>query len=371
MNSPLSTVLPLDPPAAPRHEAGMGRPGETTRRFGDFTLDERDRRLTRDGEPVELNARYFDALALMLRDPGALVTKDRFHETVWQGIPVTDEALTQCIRTLRRALGDDAANPTYIETVPKHGYRFVAPVEVDAGGAVTEDERSVLSTPPGFAQLWLAGSLGGAAAGVVGGLVYGFAGMGAAPGSGALSALLVMLVFSVVIGVVAGVAVGAGIAFAVRRFGAESLLVAAGGGIAGLVTGALGRLVGIDAFQILLGRAPGEITGALEGGILGFATGLAVWAAHRIASTRKALALCAIPGGLAGIAIALVGGRMMGGSLAALAERFPDSSLRVAQLGRIFGEDGFGALTRLNTSILEGAVFTACVGGAMVLALRR
>ena len=47
---------------------------------------------------------------------------------VWRGIPVTDEALTQCIRTLRKQLGDDAARPRFIETVPKNGYRFVAPV---------------------------------------------------------------------------------------------------------------------------------------------------------------------------------------------------------------------------------------------------
>jgi hypothetical protein len=48
----------------------------------------------------------FDALALLARAPGALVTKDRFMDEVWRGVPVTDEALTQCIRTLRRTLGE-------------------------------------------------------------------------------------------------------------------------------------------------------------------------------------------------------------------------------------------------------------------------
>src|SRR6185503_19790630 len=57
------------------------------------------------------------------------ISKDRFLDEVWRGVPVTDEALTQCIKTLRRQLGDDAARPRFIETVPKHGYRFVAPVE--------------------------------------------------------------------------------------------------------------------------------------------------------------------------------------------------------------------------------------------------
>jgi hypothetical protein len=86
--------------------------------FDAFVLDPSDRQLSRGGEPVELNARYLDALALLVRERGKLVTKDRFLEEVWRGVPVTDEALTQCIRTLRRQLGDDAAAPRFIETVP-------------------------------------------------------------------------------------------------------------------------------------------------------------------------------------------------------------------------------------------------------------
>src|ERR671912_1370790 len=99
-------------------------------RFERFTLDPGDRQLRRDGAPVELNARYLDALTLLVREAGKLVSKDRFLEEVWSGVPVTDEALTQCIKTLRRQLGDDAGNPRFIETVPKHGYRFIAPVEL-------------------------------------------------------------------------------------------------------------------------------------------------------------------------------------------------------------------------------------------------
>jgi DNA-binding winged helix-turn-helix (wHTH) protein len=97
-------------------------------RFDRFSLEPDNRRLTRDGQAVELNARYLDALALLVREQGRLVSKERFLDEVWQGVPVTDEALTQCIRTLRKQLGDDASNPRFIETVPKHGYRFIAPV---------------------------------------------------------------------------------------------------------------------------------------------------------------------------------------------------------------------------------------------------
>ena len=61
--------------------------------FGPFRLDAAERRLTRDGAAVELNQRYLDALLLLARHPSQLVTKDRFMDEVWRGIPVTDEAI--------------------------------------------------------------------------------------------------------------------------------------------------------------------------------------------------------------------------------------------------------------------------------------
>src|SRR3546814_18630147 len=84
--------------------------------FDDFTVDPAGRSLCRSGAAVELGNRYFDALWLLLREHGRLVTKDRFMAEVWHGVPVTDEALTQCIRALRRLLGADAGNPRFIET---------------------------------------------------------------------------------------------------------------------------------------------------------------------------------------------------------------------------------------------------------------
>src|SRR3954464_7975206 len=136
--------------------------------FEGFVLDTRERRLISGDQPVELNGRYLDALALLVRDCGRLVPKDQFLDEVWRGIPVTDEALTQCIRTLRRELGDDAAAPRFIETVPKHGYRFIAPVDgrPRASPGAGRDWRGVLL--PG-----IAGTAGGATAGILGGLFYG------------------------------------------------------------------------------------------------------------------------------------------------------------------------------------------------------
>ena len=110
-------------------------------------LDPADRQLCRDGAPVEINARYLDALTLLVTEQGRLVTKDRFLDEVWRGVPVTDEALTQCIRTLRRQLGDDASRPRFIETVPKHGYRFVAAVDDGAGPASVVATRQALAGP--------------------------------------------------------------------------------------------------------------------------------------------------------------------------------------------------------------------------------
>src|SRR5262249_46733283 len=141
-----------------------------------------------------------DALILLVREQGSLVTKERFLEEVWSGIPVTDEALTQCIKTLRRQLGDSAGSPRLIETVPKHGYRFIAPVELDEGVR----EEPVAPAAPGAAssfswqQLVLlggAGMIGGGMAGVVGGVFLGFVGAAQSQrdGLGAFSVLFVLL----------------------------------------------------------------------------------------------------------------------------------------------------------------------------------
>src|SRR5690242_7674657 len=139
-----------------------------------------DRRLLRDGAPVEVSSRYLDALALLVAEAGRLVTKDRFLDEVWRGVPVTDEALTQCIRTLRRQLDDDAANPRFIETVPKHGYRFIGPLD----GL----PRATVAAAPRSWSLAAAGTIGGGLAGFAGGLIYGFAAAAQpAQGPGAIS----------------------------------------------------------------------------------------------------------------------------------------------------------------------------------------
>src|SRR5688572_13537101 len=193
-------------------------------RFDRFLLDVRDRRLLADGAPVELNSRYLDALALMVREQGRLVPKQRFLDEVWRGVPVTDEALTQCIKTLRRQLGDDAARPRFIETVPKHGYRFIAPVEIVVDRSVhpastVAPSKSETRPPRNVRQILLlvgAGTIGGGVAGFIGGLFYGFAGASQPlqPGLGAASVLLVILCLTIVVALIGAAGVGFGIAAA-------------------------------------------------------------------------------------------------------------------------------------------------------------
>ncbi|HKP12369.1 MAG TPA: winged helix-turn-helix domain-containing protein, partial [Blastocatellia bacterium] len=111
----------------------------TVYRFGDFCLDAGNRRLLRDGNPVALNSKYFDMLLLLVSRPGQLIEKATIFAEIWSGVFVTDAALTQCIKDIRKQLGDDAANPRFIKTVPKHGYVFIG--EVTA--SVTDDAPSV------------------------------------------------------------------------------------------------------------------------------------------------------------------------------------------------------------------------------------
>lgn len=339
--------------------------------FEGFVLDIADRRLHRGGSPVDLNSRYFDALALLIGERGKLVSKDRFLDEVWRGVPVTDEALTQCIRTLRRQLGDDAAHPRFIETVPKHGYRFIAPVEPDRA-----PQAPAAMPSPAWREcvrLGTAGTVGGALAGAIGGLVYGFAGAAQplAPGMTAASVVLVIALATVAIATLgaAGVAFGiAATAFAPRPTWVWHVM---GGAIGGMIVGAVVKLLGIDALNLLFGNSPGDITGAAEGTALGGAIGLGAWLARRgPALLERGMAWGAVTGGTAGALIAWLGGRMMAGSLDLLAHSFPGSRVRLGAVWHLFGENAFGPVSRVATGGFEGLLFGACIVGAMLLARR-
>ena len=338
-------------------------------RFDRFQLDPAERQLRQDGEPVEINGRYLDALTLLVREQGKLVTKDRFLDEVWRGVPVTDEALTQCIKTLRKHLGDDAACPRFIETVPKHGYRFIAPVD---GAPLAAKQVGIERPEEGQETLILGagGTIGGGLAGLIGGLIYGFAAASqpVQQGSGAVSVLLVLVCITTLMALIGGAGAGFGIAY--LGHGRPAYWKIIGGALGGLIVGAITKLLGIDAFNLLVGRSPGDITGAGEGLLLGTAVGAGAWLSGRIDGMRRSSAIAGLIGGATGILIVLLGGRLMGGSLALLSEQFPDSRLRLDRLSNLFGEDGFGPVSQVVTGGLEGALFAGCVVGAMILARR-
>ncbi len=98
-------------------------------RFDDFVLDLDAYRLERRGVPVALEPKAFDLLALLVQRPEHLVTKQAIFDAIWPNTAVTDHALTRVVAQLRRVLGDEAREASYIETIPTRGYRWIRPVE--------------------------------------------------------------------------------------------------------------------------------------------------------------------------------------------------------------------------------------------------
>lgn len=108
--------------------------------FGNYFLDVDERRLLRDSEEIRLRGKLFDTLRVLVENAGKLVRKDAFMESVWPDSIVEDNNLDYCISQLRKLL-----HPAkYIETVPRHGYRFVAEVTTpNTGGRLTQLEPSL------------------------------------------------------------------------------------------------------------------------------------------------------------------------------------------------------------------------------------
>ena len=118
-------------------------------RWDDFLLDLDAYRLERRGAPIPLEPKALNLLALIVRRPGHLFTKQEIFEAVWPDTAVTDHALTRVVAQLRRALGDEAREARYIETVPTRGYRWLPQVEpVEAASSAPPTLLRVVSPPP-------------------------------------------------------------------------------------------------------------------------------------------------------------------------------------------------------------------------------
>ncbi len=111
--------------------AGADAPRHPLFRFGPFELDTATQELRKRGATVRLQQQPAKVLALLLRRTGELVTRDEIRSAVWgdETFVNFDQGLNFCVKEIRAALGDNADEPRFVETLPRRGYRFLAAVE--------------------------------------------------------------------------------------------------------------------------------------------------------------------------------------------------------------------------------------------------
>ncbi len=350
-------------------------------RFDGVHIDVRNRQVRRDGQVVPLNSKYFDALLLLLRDRGRLVEKQHLFDEVWEGVPVTDAALTQCIKDIRRQIGDDASSPRYIKTVPKHGYLFifdgveVVPEGGDPVPAIPARPVEAVARREAVRQ-GIGGMAGGGLAGVAGGLMLGggLAMARHASASEAASLVFVMIGLGTLIGAAGGLGVGSGMGLTGhliprRRWGAVAGAIAGG-----MIVGGIAQFFGVDALRALFGHRLTGITGAFEGAVIGAGVSIGGLAGGWGMEERRAWR--SIAGGAAGtmcaaILLTLAGRTLFSGSLEILARGFAGSQMGLDPLSRLFGEGQFGRVTQVVLGAFEGAIFGAGMTGGMWVASRQ
>ena len=98
--------------------------------FGEFCLDLTEKTLLRNGERLSINPKTFQLLVTLVENRGHLIEKDQLIKTLWPDSFVEEANLAFTVSLLRKVLGDDAAHPSFIETVPRRGYRFIGEVRV-------------------------------------------------------------------------------------------------------------------------------------------------------------------------------------------------------------------------------------------------
>ena len=125
---------------------GPAVPPQRTLRFGVFELNMRSGELWKQGRKVRLEGQPVQILLCLLENPGELVTRDELRQRLWPADTGNfEDGLNAAVKRLRQALNDSAGNPRFIETLPRRGYRFLAPVQaVDAA----EDVPKFIETPP-------------------------------------------------------------------------------------------------------------------------------------------------------------------------------------------------------------------------------
>lgn len=141
-------------------------PGEIVLHFGAFELDVRTGELHKSGHKIALRPQAAKILAMLAGRPAQLVTREELKDEIWGPDTFVDfeHGLNLCIRQIRAALDDDADTPRYVETLPRRGYRFIAPVESNNGPAepgshetAAEARREAAVEPGGSRRLFWPG----------------------------------------------------------------------------------------------------------------------------------------------------------------------------------------------------------------------
>jgi TolB-like protein/DNA-binding winged helix-turn-helix (wHTH) protein len=142
---------------------------------GSIRLDLQDERAWLGTQPLKLSGKAFALLRMLMQSPQLLVTKEAIFEEVWSGLAVSDSVLTTAAKELRQALGDDARQPTMIETAHRRGYRFMQPVvEADEIETAKAPQRQASEPPARHSRRQLAVLAALIGALLLGGLWYYF-----------------------------------------------------------------------------------------------------------------------------------------------------------------------------------------------------
>ncbi len=144
----------------PNPSPDAANPAKRVLRVGDWLVDSTLNEVRRDGEAIRLEPKAIEVLVCLAGKAGEAIGRDELLSAVWPGVVVGDDALTQAIAKLRKALGDEAHHPRYIETISKRGYRLVAPVMHDPPGESGSAADAKRGSPRRRRALWLATAAG-------------------------------------------------------------------------------------------------------------------------------------------------------------------------------------------------------------------
>lgn len=359
-------------------------------RFDDFVLSPRRRVLLRDGKEQSLIPRYFDLLVFLVERRHEAVHRRDIFENVWRDVIVSDSALSQAIRTIRRVLNDDSKEPRFIRTVSRHGYRFVFPdirEEEETEDAVVADAPvpAVVVSSPSVEQAeperrldlrpahtlalarWSGATIGGGLAGLLAGACGGFL-LAVAPGSEASFALVpVLALIGAACGASGGAGVGGGLAAAeALAKSSRTVSLVVGGAIGGGFVGTAAQFLARWSLDALIGLHV-DIAGGLEGLAIGAAAGLGFglattgtegWLGGPLGGRRlRVAAVTAAVCGLAALALSMAGRPLVGGTIHLIASGSAGSQAMLTSLGRLIGEPDFGPVSRAIIGTGEAVIF--------------